>query len=329
MPKPQNAVKADIRTKDVRDIPLSEIDIPDNRARSFDPDEAQALAFIIAGTGLQHPIRVRAVGNRFRLVAGRKRLEAFRLLEWEAIPATVSTAATDDDARLEEVMENLGRYDLNKLDRCQHLYELKQVYERLHPEVKHGGDRGNQHTGGKTQNLRLATEGEEIFGFAAAMAEKIGMSRRSIELAVEIWTGLTPESRQRLACTRLANHQSGLKELSEQSPAAQAGVLDLILSEPPAASTVSEAVAIFRKETVMTPAEKKLETIKRNLNSLPAPVADVAVSAQVDARIAEMKKNIAILSKFFADLKDDDLDSVIDQNEERVIASLKRRGRIQ
>ncbi|CUX69228.1 MULTISPECIES: ParB/RepB/Spo0J family partition protein [Agrobacterium] len=326
MPKPQNVAKIDVRTKEVRDIPLSEIDIPENRARSFDPDEAKALAFVIASSGLQHPIRVRAVGNRFRLVAGRKRLEAIRLLEWEAIPSTVSNAETDDDARLEEVMENLGRYDLNKLDRCQHLYELKQVYERLHPESKNGGDRKSEI---RTQNLRSDAENPEIFGFAATMAEKIGMSRRSIELAVEIWTGLTPESRQRLAGTRLANHQSGLKELSEQSPAAQAGVLDLLLSDTPAASTVSEAVTIFRKGTAMTPAEKKLETVKRTLNSLPAPVADAAVSAQVDARIAEMKKNIAILSKFFADLKDDDLDSVIDQNEDRVIASLKRRGRIQ
>lgn len=326
MPKPQAAIKIDVRTKEVRDIPLSEIDIPENRARSFDPDEAKALAFIIASTGLQNPIRLRIVGNRFRLVAGRKRLEAFRLLEWEAIPSTVSTAETDDDARLEEVMENLGRYDLNKLDRCQHLYELKQVYERLRPESKNGGDRKSEI---RTQTLRSDPEGSEIFGFAATMAEKIGMSRRSIELAVEIWTGLTLESRQRLVGTRLANHQSGLKELSEQSPVAQTGVLDLLLSEPPSASTVSEAVTIFRKGTVMTPAEKKLETVKRTLNSLPAPVADAAVSAQVDARIAEMKKNIAILSKFFADLKDDDLDSVIDQNEDRVIASLKRRGRIQ
>ncbi|QCM10880.1 chromosome partitioning protein ParB [Agrobacterium tumefaciens] len=329
MPKPQAAAKTDIRTKEVRDIPLSEIDIPENRARSFDPDEAKALAFIIASSGLQHPIRVRTVGNRFRLVAGRKRLEAFRILEWEAIPSTVSTAETDDDARLEEVMENLGRYDLNKLDRCQHLYELKQVYERLHPQVKNGGDRGNQHTGGRTQILRSATEGDEVFGFAAAMAEKIGMSRRSIELAVEIWTGLTPESRQRLAGTRLANHQSGLKELSEQSPVAQAAVLDLLFSDPPNATTVSEAVTIFRKGTVLTPAEKKLETVKRTLQSLPAPVADAAVSAQVDARLAEMKKNIAILSKVLGDLKDDELDSVIDHHEDRVIASLKRRGRIQ
>jgi len=326
MPKPQAAVKIDVRTKEVRDIPLSEIDIPENRARSFDPDEAKALSFIIASTGLQSPIRVRAVGNRFRLIAGRKRLEAIRILEWEAIPSTVSTAETDDDARLEEVMENLGRYDLNKLDRCQHLYELKQVYERLHPQAKNGGDRKSE----KIRILNSDSDPEgEIFGFVGSTAQKIGLSRSVIADAVKIWTDLTPESRQRLAGTRLANHQSGLKELSEQSPVAQAGVLDLLLCEPPAASTVSEAVTIFRKGTVMTPAEKKLETVKRTLNSLPAPVADAAVSAQVDARIAEMKKNIAILSKFFADLKDDDLDSVIDQNEDRVIASLKRRGRIQ
>jgi ParB family chromosome partitioning protein len=326
MPKPQAAVKIDIRTNEVRDIPLSEIDIPENRARSFDPDEAKALAFIIASTGLQNPIRVRAVGNRFRLVSGRKRLEAIRLLEWEAIPSTVSTAATDDDARLEEVMENLGRYDLNKLDRCQHLYELKQVYERLHPQAKNGGDRKSE----KIRILNSDSDPEgEIFGFVGATAQKIGLSRSVIADAVKIWTDLTPESRQRLAGTRLANHQSGLKELSEQSPVAQAGVLDLLFSEPPAASTVSEAVAIFSKGTVLTPAEKKLETVKRTLNSLPAPIADAAVSAQVDARLAEMKKNIAILSKVLGDLKDDELDSVIDHHEDRVIASLKRRGRIQ
>lgn len=29
--------------------------------------------------------------------------------------------------------------------------ERKAIYERLHPEAKHGGDRGNQHTGGKSR----------------------------------------------------------------------------------------------------------------------------------------------------------------------------------
>lgn len=324
MSKPQKADISEIRTEAVRDIPLSEIDIPDNRARSFDPDEAKALALILAGSSLQHPIRVCAAGNRFRLIAGRKRLEAFRLLEWEAIPATISTAATNDEARLEEVMENLGRVELNKLDRCQHLYELKQVYERMHPEAKNGGDRKSEI---RWQNLPSDSEnGElpEVFGFSAAVAEKIGISDRAIRLAVKIWTDLTILSRIRLAGTRFADHQSALKEISEQPPAAQAEILDLLLAEPPAAQTVADAVAILRNGSAPTPAEKKVAAVSKAVQSMAKPVASAVTSRDV----AELKEGIATLSKFMAKLEDDALDSIVAENEERIIASLKRRGRI-
>lgn len=321
MSKPQKADISEILTEAVRDIPLSEIDIPDNRARSFDPDEAKALAFILAGSSLQHPIRVRAVGNRFRLIAGRKRLEAFRLLEWAAIPATISTAATDDEARLEEVMENLGRVELNKLDRCQHLYELKQVYERMYPGAKNGGDRKSEI---RTQTFRSDPESPEVFGFSASMAEKIGISRRAIELAVKIWAELSPESRKRLAGSRFADHQSALKELSEQPTAMQADLLDLLLSEPPAAQTVGDALAILRNGSAPTPAEKKVAAVSKAVQSMAKPVASAVTSRDV----AELKEGIATLSKFMAKLEDDALDSIVAENEERIIASLKRRGRI-
>lgn len=328
MSKPPKADIPDLRTAGVLDIPLSEIDISEDRARSYDPDDAQALAFIIAASGLQHPIRVRAVGNRFRLIAGRKRLEAFRLLEWEAIPATISTASSDDEARLEEVMENLGRIELSKRDRCQHLYELKQVYERLHPEAKHGGDRGNQHTGGKTQNLRFGTDGHEVFGFAPAMAEKIGMSRRAIEVAVKIWTDLTPDSRKRAAGTWLADHQAGLKQLAEQTAADQAKVLDLLFADPPRATNVPDALTILENGRVLTHVEKKVAAVNATLKKLPEKVASNIASAHMDARLAEMRQGIATLSKFFAKLEDAELDEVVAENEERIIASLKRRGRL-
>ncbi len=308
-----------------QNAPLAWIDIPEDRARSFHPDEAAALAPAIAASGLLHPIRVRVVGNRYRLVAGRKRLEAVRLLGWDAIPITISTAKTDDEARLEEVMENLGRFDLVKLDRAQHLYELKQVYERLHPEATHGGNRGNQHTGGKTQNLRFATDSEEVFGFSAAMAEKIGLSRRSIELAVKLWSDLTPDSRKRAAGTWLADHQSGLKELSEQSPEDQAKVLDMVLADPPTAGTIAEAVATLKTGVTLTPTEKKIATVNRGVQSLAKPVATVIGDA---SRLADLKDGIATLKKFLGRLEDDELDSVIVEHEDRIIASLKRRGRI-
>lgn len=298
----------------IQEIDLAAIDVPTNRARSFDPAEAAGLAASIAEVGLQHPIRVRLVGNRHRLIAGRKRLEACRLLGWTAIPVTISTAATDDDERLEEVLENLSRFDLNKLDRCQHLYELKQVYERLHPETKAGV------AGAAAKNGAA----NEIFAFAADTAEKMGLSRRAIELAVKIWTDLTTISRIRLAGSRFADHQSALKEISEQAPAVQGELLDLLLAEPPAAQTVADALAILRNGSAPTPAEKKAAVVSKAVQSLARPVASAVTSRD----IAELKEGIATLSKFMAKLEDDALDSVVAENEERIIASLKRRGRI-
>lgn len=316
MPKPQINELPEPSRPDVVQAPLTWIDIPEDRARSFDPEEAIALSAFIAMTGLQHPIRVRAVGNRYRLIAGRKRLEAARLLGWISIPLTVSTASTDDEARLEEVMENLGRVELNKLDRCQHLYELKQVYERLHPETKAG-------TAGA-----LAKHGSanEVFAFAPETAEKIGISRRSIELAVKIWADLSEGSRRRCAGTWLADHQAGLKQLAEQSHGDQVKVLDILFSETPKATNMLDALAIIANGRALTHTERKVAAVTKTLKSLPG--GHDIVAAQVDARLAELQKSIATMSAFLGGLKDDELDNVIVEHEDRIIASLKRRGRI-
>ena len=118
----------------IPDLRLDAIDVPQDRARDFDPVWAEALSSIIKEQGLQHPITVRPVGDRYSLVAGLHRYYAHLIGgQAESIPAFVSEAQTDDEARLQEVMENLGRHELIALDRCHHLYELKQVWERMTP----------------------------------------------------------------------------------------------------------------------------------------------------------------------------------------------------
>ncbi|MCX2697046.1 ParB N-terminal domain-containing protein [Ochrobactrum chromiisoli] len=300
-------------------IKLSDIEVPEDRARDLDMDWAQALAFMIAAQGLINPITVRMVDGLPRLVAGLHRYTAFGLLEWSTIPARISNAASDDEARLEEVMENLGRNELNALDRCHHLYELKQVHERLHPETKNGGDRKSEI---RTQKFRSDCESDEIFGFAAVTAEKIGLSRRSIEIAVKIWKDLAVDSRQRCAGTWLADHQAGLKLLSERSHIDQAKLLDLLFSNPPKAKTVPEAISILANGVAQTATEKKLDTVRNSLKGLP----DTVAASVVDERLAEMRKSIDVLSSFFAKLEDTELDKVVEQNETRIIASLQRRG---
>ena len=279
----------------IHDIAVAEIEVPENRARVFSAEGAEALAAIIAVQGLQHPVRLRREGDRLLLVSGLHRLEAARRLGWATIPAVLSSAETADAARLEEVMENLGRNELVALDRCHHLYELKQVWERMHPQAKNGGNKnvikGQMAT--RVQSLHSGQDVPEVFGFAEATAERVGLSRRAIFAAVKIWTHLAPTVRVRLAGTDLARKQTELKALSELSHAKQGAVLDLILGESEA-TNVAQALQVLSDGAVPNDLERKFTAALKAIATLP----------------------------------DELFDNVIAAHEERVIASLKRRGRI-
>lgn len=216
-------------------------------------------------------------------------------------------------------MENLGRNELKVLDRCHHLYELKQVHERLYPETKNGGDRKSEI---RSQKLASDPEAVEIFGFSKTTAEKTGFSQSAIKLAVKIWKDLAVVSRQRCAGTWLADHQAGLKLLSEQSHMDQAKALDLLFSSPPKAASVQDALSIIANGSAKTATEKKVQTVKNTLKALPEAV----VASVVDERLAAMRESIDVLNKVLGKLEDDELDKVVEQNEGRIVASLKRRG---
>lgn len=274
------------------ELPLTSIEVGTDRARDFDPDWAAGLAAIIAAQGLKHPITVRVVDGVNRLVAGRYRLEAARILGWEVIPCILSEADSDDAARLEEVMENLGRAELIALDRCHHLYELKVVWERMYPQAKHGGDRKSEVI--KWQTLPLDPNAPQIFGFSEAVAEKIDLSPRTIRGAVKIWKGLSPASRAALVGTDIATKQTELKALSEEKPAVQAKILDLIFGDVHPVHNVAQALSYL------------------------------ANGVSPDARERFFTK----ISATLAALDDTVFEDVILANEDRVVAALKRRGRL-
>lgn len=279
---------------EIHELPLASIEVGADRARDYDPAWAEALAAIIRAQGLQNPIVVRHMGDHYRLVSGRYRLEAFRLLGSEEIPCTLSSAANDDEARLQEVMENLGRAELIALDRCHHLFELKQVWERMHPDFKNGGgNHGNQHTvaGGKSFPTG---ESSEVFGLAQTIAAKVGLSKRAINIAVKIWSDLTPDSRRRLAGTPWAEKQSELVLLSGEMPKRQAEILDSLLMPNARVSSVADAIGLLNNGVLFDDVERKFLTVNKTFCALADPVLDRLVAA----------------------------------NEERIVASLQRQGRI-
>lgn len=274
---------------DILELPLASIEVGSDRARDLDPDWVEGLAGSIQQQGLMQPIIVRRHGDGYRLVAGLHRLEAVRQLGHEVIEARVTEAASDDSAKLTEVMENLARHELIALDRCHHLYDLKQVWERMYPETAHGK------ASPKRQSLPLSSDGEQIFGFSESVAEKIGLSARTIRLAVKIWSGLYPPVRQRLRGTDLARKQTELKALSELPKHVQVKVLDAIENpELPDVGNVAQALDYLGGTIACDPVEKRF----------------------------------AAVSKTIAELDDETFDSVIVAHQDRVIASLKRLGRI-
>jgi len=133
------------------------------------------------------------------------------------------------------------------------------------------------------------------YGFARSIADKISLSQRAIKLAVTIWTNLVPTARRRLAGTDLAKKQTELKALSELAATKQLKVLDLILDpEHPEIGNVAEA--LFHLENGVAP--------------------------------SDVERRVATAIRSFGSLEDSAFDAVLEAHEERVIASLKRRGRI-
>jgi uncharacterized ParB-like nuclease family protein len=110
-------------------ITIDDIDIADTR-RQVNPAAVKRLADSIEQVGLRHPITVRERGERYLLVAGRHRIEAFKKLGREHIPATI-VKMTNDDARLWEIAENLHRAELTKLERDEQIAEWIKITDRI------------------------------------------------------------------------------------------------------------------------------------------------------------------------------------------------------
>ncbi|MBI1321305.1 MAG: hypothetical protein GC168_20460 [Candidatus Hydrogenedens sp.] len=228
----------------LQNIPVAAIDAGD-RLRTIDPAYAQMLADNIDQCGrLRSPIEVRRKGKKdgaYLLIAGGHRLRAFELLGRTEIPAFVYDA-TDDEARIAEIDENLIRHDLNPLDRASFLFERQAIYLQIHPETAAGV------AGGKAKAMlkKDATATLAVAAYAACFAQdvrnKTGLSDRTIQRAVKIYKALAADVRVRLAGSHFAKSQSELEKLGKQPQEAQRKICDLILAKPPGAYSVSEAL---------------------------------------------------------------------------------------
>lgn len=165
-----------------------------SRLRPVSEAGVESLIASVSETGvMKDAIHVRKKKDgSLVLIAGAHRLEMARRLGWEEIEAKVWTDVTDDWARLMEIDDNLAGADMNALDTAVFLARRKDIYERLHPETKAGAFKGNQHTG------KLVADMMSVTSFAAATAEKFGLSDRHVRRMIAAGSALNPLDVKRL-----------------------------------------------------------------------------------------------------------------------------------
>lgn len=204
-------------------IPLTDIDVG-KRLRPIDPDHAALIAESMKERGQTTPIEVRAhpisgASYGYKLVSGGHRLRAAEIAGLDEIAAIV-VEATDDQARLMELEENLVRHELNPLDRAVFLAEWQEIYVALHPEAKRGGDRKSKAAKIKLPQLAVRSE-----SFTNAARERIGLSERSVFRAVKLAKSLPADVRAGLAGSDISRSLTELLALAGETVETQRGIV--------------------------------------------------------------------------------------------------------
>lgn len=257
-----------------------------DRSRDVDDAWVNVLAAMIREEGMMNPITLWRGPEGPQLVAGLHRIGAYELNGETHIPATWSSATSFEQAKVQEIIENIGRRELNALDRAQHLNDLKEAYEALHPEAKKGGDR-------KSKEAR--ENQSEIISFSSEAAETAGLSPRAIQMAVALWKNLSPASKSVIKGTWLADHQAGLMALSKQSPKVQAKVLGMIFpprNKPAQATNVADALYIIENGRLLSSTEKRFAGINNTIQTLAVEELDAVLTANEERIMAWVERRI-------------------------------------
>ena len=154
-------------------IAVDAITVPSERLRKLRPEVVDWLVESITARSLLEPIIVRRRGAGYELIAGHHRFEAARNCSHQTIRAEVYDSLSDDEAELIQIDENLIRANLSDAERILHVARRKQLYEKLHPETKHGGDR-------RSAGARSSSQNENLKAFVADIAVKTGKGRSTV-----------------------------------------------------------------------------------------------------------------------------------------------------
>ena len=201
---------------------ISEIKINPGR-RDTQQRNVEELARSIAAVGLMNPITVTQDNT---LIAGLHRLEAAKLLGWTEIECTVSDA-DGLQAELAEIDENFVRAGLSHRELGDLLLRRKELYEAIHPETRQGQRNGQT---AKNDNLTVLAAKP----FSEDTADKLGISKRTVERLVQTAANLTPEAKKTIRDAGDKITKGAALKISRLPPDQQEEAAAILTIAPPA-----------------------------------------------------------------------------------------------
>ena len=201
---------------------ISDIKINPGR-RDTQQRNVEELARSIAAVGLMNPITVTQDNT---LIAGLHRLEAVKLLGWTEIECVVSEA-DGLQAELAEIDENFVRAGLSHRELGDLLLLRKELYEAIHPETRQGQRNGQT---AKNANFSLL----ETKSFAQDTADKLGVSKRTVEQLVQTARDLTPEAKKTIRDAGDKITKGAALKISRLPPDQQEEAAAVLTIAPPA-----------------------------------------------------------------------------------------------
>lgn len=249
---------------DIGFIDVDDIDMGD-RLRPIDPVHVEVLGRAMMREGQATPIVVcRLPGStRWTLVAGAHRVEAARRFDIPQLKAEI-IGASKLERRQREVSENLWRKDLDPIDRASFIAELVRLAKLragIDPEAsaQQVAAHARWQKNVKQQAADTCDTVSHAYGWTDEIAEKVGLSRRTVERDVLLHTRLVPSeiARLRKRGHPVATNAAQLRSLAKLDAVDQSKVVSLLLhadmklGQP--AKTVGEAWSRIQGKVKTTP----------------------------------------------------------------------------
>ena len=269
----------------IQDVDITLIDVPAGR-RVVDPDWAEALAVDIQAHGLKEQIHVIESGERLRLIAGAHRLAAAKRLSLKVIGAKVyepSEYASEAAIKLAEISENFKRRELTVIDRAFDVAAWREVYEEAAGAVKPGRRKIRVKFDPNSDDALEEQSALFASSFTTASQKALGLNKEAVKRYLRI-ARITQGVREQISLAPIADNQSQLLALSAEPAERQVKIANLLTSNPPACSTVEDAIAMIDVPRASKP--ERWERVSDQFGKLPE-LSRQAMRADGDIRAAE------------------------------------------